>query len=404
VLPAGLALLLAAALLPAADRAGGAPPAPAEWPTFHGNLLRTGAADAQPGPERAKLRWKFRDPEGRAGFFSSPALAGGRLYLGAENGTLYCLDTETGQPAWRAQADWEVFSSPAVAGGRVYVGEGLHSRSGTSRFRCFDAQSGVPLWQVTVNGHIESSPAVADGRVYFGAGPAGLYCLDAADGHQLWRLTARHIDASPAVAGGRVYAGASGPAAMLCLDAASGKKLWETPCAYPPAGAPALQGNRLWFGTGNGTIEGSAAHPAGAVLCLETQRGRVLWNVPLPDAVTGSVALAGSVAVLGARDGRAYAFDAARGIRKWAVKIGAPVTGTPVAGTGGRLFFAADDAQLRCLAAADGQVLWTYGIQNFAPRSASPRIASSPALAGGRLYVAGVNGVLVCLENEPAGK
>jgi outer membrane protein assembly factor BamB len=189
---------------------------------------------------------------------------------------------------------------------------------------------------------------------------------------------------------------------MLCLDAKSGKKLWETPCAYPPAGAPALQGSRLWFGTGNGTIEASSSHPAGALLCLETGRGRVLWNAPLPDAVPGSVALAGSLAVVGARDGRAYAFEAAGGIRKWAAKLGAPVTGTPVA-AGSRLYLGADDGQLRCLSAADGHPLWTYSLQNLA-RTGSPRIVSSPLLAAGRLYAAGVNGIFVCLENDPAGK
>src|SRR5437764_10631538 len=111
-----LALSALAAVIgfPAHPAPGAGMPATLDWPAFHQNLARTGAPGDGQTPVQPHLRWKFRDPEERAAIMSSPAVVGGRLFVGADSGTLYCLDAGTGQPIWRATTDWEVVSSPAV--------------------------------------------------------------------------------------------------------------------------------------------------------------------------------------------------------------------------------------------------------------------------------------------------
>ena len=52
-------------------------------------------------------------------------------------------------------------STPAVAGGLVFVGD-----SGR-RVHCVDAETGRPYWTHEVNGEVWASPLVADGKVYF---------------------------------------------------------------------------------------------------------------------------------------------------------------------------------------------------------------------------------------------
>jgi outer membrane protein assembly factor BamB len=54
--------------------------------------------------------------------YSSPAVAGGVVYVGSYDGHVYALDAKTGERLWRYQTGDEVVSSPAVAGGVVYVG------------------------------------------------------------------------------------------------------------------------------------------------------------------------------------------------------------------------------------------------------------------------------------------
>jgi len=58
----------------------------------------------------------------RARVDSSPAVAGGRVYVGSSDGKLYVLDAATGTRQWEFDAGDAITASPAIAGGRVVVG------------------------------------------------------------------------------------------------------------------------------------------------------------------------------------------------------------------------------------------------------------------------------------------
>jgi outer membrane protein assembly factor BamB len=376
-----------------------APPAAPDWPTFHQNLARTGAADGQRGPERPQLRWKYRDEDGPAAFFSSPAASDGRLFVGSDSGTLYCLDAATGAAAWKVETDWEVVSSPVVAAGRVYFGEGLHGTP-RSTFRCLDAATGAERWARPLPSHVEGGAAVQNGRVYVGVGAAGIHCFDATTGRPVWQFSGRHVDSAPAVAGSRVFATVRfGSPGVICLDAASGALRWEARSAARAWGTPAVRGSRLWFGGGNGNWDESAARPTGEIACLETATGKRVWTERLPDAVVSSVTLAGPLVIFGARDGHLRALDADGGSLRWSKWIGAPVVATPVA-AGNRVYLGADDGKLRAFETADGRQAWAWNFDQLT-RLFPARLASSPALAGGRLYAAATNGFIACLEEAP---
>ncbi len=87
---------------------------------------------------------------------SSPALAGGKLYVGSADGTLYALDPASGREIWRFDTEGHALesgkfgfdrrtiqSSPAVADGRVFVG----SRDGFLYARgCRDREAARGGW------------------------------------------------------------------------------------------------------------------------------------------------------------------------------------------------------------------------------------------------------------------
>jgi hypothetical protein len=52
----------------------------------------------------------------------SPVVADEKVYIGAGDGAIYCLDASTGSLIWSYMTGWLVLSSPAVANGRVYIG------------------------------------------------------------------------------------------------------------------------------------------------------------------------------------------------------------------------------------------------------------------------------------------
>jgi len=67
--------------------------------------------------------------------------------------------------------DREGGSSPLVAGGLVYVG------SDDGNLYCLEAGSGEILWNFTTWGYVYSSPALYNGSIYFGSCDNSIYCI-----------------------------------------------------------------------------------------------------------------------------------------------------------------------------------------------------------------------------------
>ncbi|NWF85752.1 MAG: PQQ-binding-like beta-propeller repeat protein, partial [Bryobacteraceae bacterium] len=91
-----------------------------DWPQFRGNPPMTGAAANAPQPPLKQV-WSWGGAEG---IDSSPAIAGGAVYFGTQEGELVSLDFETGKLRWKYKANEGIGeSSPAVSGGLVFVGD-----------------------------------------------------------------------------------------------------------------------------------------------------------------------------------------------------------------------------------------------------------------------------------------
>jgi outer membrane protein assembly factor BamB len=91
-----------------------------------------------------KIVWRYRNPDREFPFYSSAAIVEGRVILGGRDkavhaidaasgsdGRLYVLDAATGRKQWEFDAGTAVTGSPAIAAGRVVVG------AGDGRIYCF---------------------------------------------------------------------------------------------------------------------------------------------------------------------------------------------------------------------------------------------------------------------------
>jgi outer membrane protein assembly factor BamB len=122
-----------------------------------------------------------RDWFGRHGtFYSTPAVAYSRVYLGSTDGHVYSFGERSGKLRWTYGTGAYVYGSPAVWRGRIFVG------SYNSTFYAFDAATGAVLWTFHANGPISGSATVVDGVVYFATLKRRTYALDAHTGRQLW--------------------------------------------------------------------------------------------------------------------------------------------------------------------------------------------------------------------------
>jgi outer membrane protein assembly factor BamB len=104
---------------------------------------------------------------GRSGnFYSTPAVAFGRVFLGNTDGRVYSFAARTGQLAWSHSTGAFVYASPAVArvpGTKpsVYIG------SYDGRFYALDARSGDTIWKHNAGGKISGGATVVGRVVYF---------------------------------------------------------------------------------------------------------------------------------------------------------------------------------------------------------------------------------------------
>jgi outer membrane protein assembly factor BamB len=375
-----------------------------------------GWASPRPVPQ---VVWTFEAAD-RGIILSSPLVANDRLYVGAAHGNargpfgaVYCLDLATGKPLWTFSRDGlmkQVYSSPVLDSGRLYVGEGLHEDA-DCRMYCLDAATGRELWSFPTHSHTESSPRVAGGCVFFGAGDDGVYGLDAASGDLRWRFPGRHVDTTPAVVGNRLYAGcAYGTFEVFCLDTGTGRPLWQVPTTLGVYGSPAVYGDRVFVGLGNGKLNRSADQPAGALLCLDAGTGREIWRCAVGDAVFCTPVVHGDLVIFGARDRSCYAADVVSGKVRWQTNVGSPIAAAPVL-VGAQVVIVGSAGRVYCLDATSGQQVWSLDIARQAQTSAE--LVSTPAkvndsadqrlyLGAGLRYPFGYAAKVYCLK--PPGK
>jgi outer membrane protein assembly factor BamB len=76
-----------------------------------------------------------------------------------------------GKSAWTFATRARVESSPAIAGGRVFVG------SNDGRFYVLSLANGAKLWEFNAGAPLSASPAIANGRIVIGSQDGRLYCF-----------------------------------------------------------------------------------------------------------------------------------------------------------------------------------------------------------------------------------
>lgn len=138
---------------------------------------------------------------------ASPVVEGDFVYAAAEEKSshLFCFERATGKEVWRYSANTAGYwSTPAIAGDRLYVG------GDDNNLHCVDAKSGQAVWTFKTGGAVWSSPAVVEGKVIFGSYDANLYMVDATSGREIWRTAVDgRIISSPCVVGGHVWIGSA---------------------------------------------------------------------------------------------------------------------------------------------------------------------------------------------------
>jgi polyvinyl alcohol dehydrogenase (cytochrome) len=224
-----------------------------------------------------KLKWAFGSPNGTTGF-SQPTVVDGRVYVGAQDGTVYALDAHTGCIYWRYKAKARIRNAivigPSPQGPRAYLGD--HE----SNFYALNADTGALLWSRQVDDQpytqITGSAKLVNGRLYVpissaeenaAANPTYACCtfrgalkaLDPNDGHTIWTsYTTPEPKKTIIGKNGTQY---FGPA---------GATLWSSPTID-------LKRRMIYVTTGNGYAD-PEIKTADAIIAMDLDSGAIRWS------------------------------------------------------------------------------------------------------------------------------
>lgn len=255
--------------------------------------------------DSGRVIWRYpTDQPLNAQFRTTPAVAGGIVYIGATDGNLYALSATTGKYLWSFRAQGAILSPPTVVNNVVYFG------SADGRVYAINAETGEPIWRGgfrtldAVNGAV----AVADNMVYFISADQTLYAAAAATGMMLWRLrlTGTLYALSPVVADRNVYVVASN--VLYALQARSGRQLWARTLPDDIVAEPVAGNGMVYVLTRDGRVWSF------------DNTGKLLWSTKEPvftSPILAPPTLAGNVLIIGTARGGIYALDASNGSILW---------------------------------------------------------------------------------------
>jgi outer membrane protein assembly factor BamB len=368
--------------------------APHAWAQFRRTSYNSGfTPDAAPFPQR--ITWTFHTSRP---LLASPAVVGDYVYLATGDGRTVALDQRTGQPVWEYRHGEASSSTPAVAGDMVIFA----TRPG--RVVALSRRAGTLRWEAKLRQVILASPIVVQGTVYIGAADRKLYALDAATGRQRWAFTTKDwVVAAVAHADDRVLV-ASQNSRLYGVGVDTGRQrfVYDTGLGRHIVAAPAIQGERAYFGALHGRVWAidwqTTTYPLERLL-LFCQSNLYIWGMrAAPPVQKGSVwsrsvggdvihtpAIAHSTVYVTTARGTVVALDAATGTERWRTDLGVDSTAAPiVAGT--TVLVGTRAGSVFGLHAHGGEVLWDF--------KTGGKISGSPIVAGDTMYVVSHDGTL----------
>lgn len=239
---------------------------------------------------------------------------------------------------------------------------------------------------VTAYGLVAAAAATADGDAH-------VFAFDSVTGAPLWDPFPLPAPVYPdrggiALEGGRIFA-ADVNGIVIGLDALRGTRLWETRLD----GAARVYGTVVPTGNGLLLVTSATADGMGCLFLLETETGRVRYQVPLPGPSDSTPAFADGRAFAHTDSGHLIAVDVETGEILWSVHC--VHKDDPASGTGfdsapviyeGYVFSASAAGTIWRHAAATGEESWNLAVTN------SP-LGGTPAHDGTLLYLPADDGV-----------
>ncbi|MFH1562943.1 MAG: PQQ-binding-like beta-propeller repeat protein [Nitrospirota bacterium] len=329
------------------------------------------------GIESPRLSWTY--PTNAKIYRSNPAIdAQGRIYVGSEDASLYCLSSE-GNLIWSYPTKGGINTAPAIGeDGEVYI------VSGDKNLYAL-LPNGTLKWKYPVKFPVEASVVIAPNfTIHVFTSNGNIYSIHP-DGRLRWMsyLGGGMITQTPVIdAHGNIYIGASGPdGGLFCLDSKGALK-WKYTESGEATTSPAVDVNEnVYIGLNN-------------ALCCFNPDGVLQWTIkPKKMGWTKFSPVVGINGVIyynlcwGSQEGDLIAIKQ-DGKILWEYPVGWS-TFSPKVDSAGNIYASSNSYNLSCIL-PDGKLKWNWTIDSML--STSPDIGKD-----GTIYVGASNGQLYAL-------
>jgi outer membrane protein assembly factor BamB len=370
---------------------------------WRGNIARTGEFDS-PGPLRPPgLKWKVETGQPVK---SSPVIVDGTVYIGSDDGNFRAIDLNTGRKKWVFRAAGPVRSSAAVFAGKVFITCPRH-------FYCLDAATGAEIWKLS-GGFWDDSPLIVpgpmrsrdgrtlDGVVFYSQPWRNLVGVDIADGTEVWRFRDGHgpgrNGSSALVHRGRIIH-FRGSQATEVVDLLTERRDYAIDGAidsgyFTPAARDGISYSYIRGIAAFDIVANSANRDKGSHM----NNYDFKWRFD-PGQENGwdyqhpgisSISVDEKHVYFGHTDTYVYALDRNKGEVRWKTSTGGVNRSSPAIGNGPLLFIGSYNHNIYGINRANGQIAWQFATNG--------PVHSSPAVSGGILVVGSDDGAIYALE------
>ena len=244
-------------------------------------------------------------------FHSSPVIVDTVAYVGSERGRVVGIDIRSGAVVFECSATGRstIETPPTVYGGRIYFGDWdgvLYAYDLATASKAWEYDTRKDNTYSWVNA-IFNRPLIWNGSLYFAGRSCNLYCLDPETGAGKWMYHdpgSMWLLGGPVISDGTLYIGSSNQYVIHAFDPITGSLKWRQPVDYRIYGNPLVDGDALFFGTGN-----EINQPLGSLYAADRLTGALINRLPLGGQVHSSPVIEDGILYVGSGDGCVVALD-----------------------------------------------------------------------------------------------
>lgn len=171
-----------------------------------------------------------------------------------------------------------------------------------------DSETGDIIWEHNTGLESRSAPTIAKNIVFYGTDSGGFYAVNDSEGTVVWEKNIGVVEGSPTIVNDTVYVASDGEENIIAYDIETGSQRWN----YSVGIGNEMQGNAY---VEHGLV--IAEQDEGTIHALHKSNGTVKWQEPTARSAEDSLAYGEDTIFSNANNGDMKALYVENGTRKW---------------------------------------------------------------------------------------